>query len=115
MEEVGGAIRSHFYAADLTIWLWTLLLAVQDLPTNPYAPNIGSAEEVNIADLAHLVAQTPNPALRVEIASSMKTAERQPRCIPDVRKAKSDLGLAPSSACRKRSDAPPSGTDSSVA
>jgi dTDP-glucose 4,6-dehydratase len=91
----GSPIRSYLYAADLTIWLWRLLLGAQELPTNPYALNVGSPEAVSIAQLAHEVVHALNPTLNVEIESSMKTAERQPRYVPDVRKAETELGLTP--------------------
>jgi nucleoside-diphosphate-sugar epimerase len=91
----GSPVRSYIYAADLTIWLWTLLLCADDLPTNPFACNVGSSEEISIADLAAAVTRALNPSLKVEIASKAGIAERQPRYVPDVRKAKDVLGLTP--------------------
>jgi len=91
----GSPIRSYIYAADLTIWLWTLLLRADDLPTNPFPCNIGSSEEISIAELASAVASALDPALKVEIASKTKLAERQPRYVPDVQKARKTLGLVP--------------------
>lgn len=91
----GSPIRSYVYAADLTIWLWTLLLRADNLPTNPFACNVGSGEEISIADLAAAVTRAVDPALKVEITSRTKIVERQPRYVPDVRKAGVVLGLVP--------------------
>jgi dTDP-glucose 4,6-dehydratase len=91
----GSPVRSYLYAADLAIWLWTLLLGAGELPANPFALNVGSGEAIRIADLAHEVTQALNPVLKVEIAGRTKTAERQPRYVPDVRKAQVTLNLTP--------------------
>jgi dTDP-glucose 4,6-dehydratase len=60
----GGAVqRSYLYAADLAAWLWTLLFRGD--PGRAY--NVGSAEVVTIAELAHRVAGAFHPAVKVEI------------------------------------------------
>ncbi|HEX3893323.1 MAG TPA: NAD(P)-dependent oxidoreductase [Terracidiphilus sp.] len=91
----GSPIRSYIYAADLTVWLWTLLLRADEMPTNPFALNVGSGEPISIADLAVAVTRAINPTLKVEIASTTKISERQPRYVPDVQKARDVLGLTP--------------------
>jgi nucleoside-diphosphate-sugar epimerase len=91
----GSPVRSYLYAADLAIWLWTLLLRADDLPTNPFALNVGSGDEISIADLAVEVTRALNPELKTEIALRSRISERQPRYVPDVRKANETLGLAP--------------------
>lgn len=91
----GSPIRTYLYTADLAIWLWTLLLSADGLPTNPFAVNVGSGDEIRIADLATAVTRAIDPALKVEIASKTKFHERQPSYVPDVRKAREVLGLSP--------------------
>lgn len=91
----GSPVRSYLYAADLMIWLWTLLLRAEELPSNPLALNIGSDQEIRISDLAREVARVLDSTIEVEVASKMPLAERQPRYVPDIRKAQEVLGLTP--------------------
>lgn len=49
----GQAVRSYLYAADLAVWMWTLLIAGE----KSTAYNVGSEEAVSIADLAHRTAR----------------------------------------------------------
>ena len=91
----GSPIRSYLYAADLAIWLWTLLLRADNLKTNPFALNVGSSEEICIADLAVEVTRALNPKLQVEVGSNRNIAERQPRYVPEIRRANEVLGLEP--------------------
>ena len=56
----GRALRSYLYAADLAIWLWTIL--AKGVPGRSY--NVGSAEAIAIRDMALLVADAFAPRSR---------------------------------------------------
>jgi len=53
IEGAGKAVRSYLYAADLTAWLWAMLLRA---PSGAIY-NVGSEEDVSIAELATRVAK----------------------------------------------------------
>lgn len=85
----GTPLRSYLYAADLAIWLWTILFKAPPLQ----AFNVGSEEAISIADLARLTASTLNPQLRVHIAQ--QPVERSsPLCyVPSTQRAQQQLNL----------------------
>src|SRR6201996_5649187 len=60
----GTPRRSYLYAADLTIWLWTVLFSAPALV--PF--NVGSAHDVSILELAEMVAATLNPQIEIRVA-----------------------------------------------
>jgi dTDP-glucose 4,6-dehydratase len=85
----GTPYRSYLYAADLAIWLWTILL--RGRPLRPY--NVGSAEALTILDLAHLVARTFGPDMAIEVAHQPIANRPAERYVPDVTRAEAELGL----------------------
>jgi nucleoside-diphosphate-sugar epimerase len=85
----GSPYRSYLYAADLAIWLWTILFKGQ--PCRPY--NVGSEDAVNIRDLAQLVAFISPPPLSVNIAEQEKKDVIASRYVPSTRRAREELGL----------------------
>jgi nucleoside-diphosphate-sugar epimerase len=86
----GTPCRSYLYAADLAIWLLTILF--RGRPSVPY--NVGSEREVTIAALARIVAAAVHPPAAVEIA--MKPAAGPPhRYVPSTQRAHEELGLEP--------------------
>ena len=81
----GTAVRSYLYAADLAIWLWTLLVA--GAPGRPY--NVGAERAVSIAELARMVAGD-GP---VEIAGTPVAGRLPERYVPSCERARSELKL----------------------
>ena len=87
----GTPCRSYLYAADLTIWLWTVLFKGKSC----YPYNVGADEGMAIIDLANLVADqfTPKPQIEVE-RKSVKGLSRE-RYIPSIERIYSEFGLRP--------------------
>jgi dTDP-glucose 4,6-dehydratase len=87
----GTPYRSYLYAADLAIWLWTILFRGES--ARPY--NVGSPEAVTIADLAcRVVAVTASPA-QVRIARQAAPGAPLLRYVPNTHRAENELGLRP--------------------
>ena len=87
----GRPFRSWLYAEELAKWLWTILL--DGIPGRPY--NVGSPEYFPIAEAAELVASCFDPVPPVEIRGKRGDGPA-PRYVPDVTRAREELGLAAS-------------------
>ena len=85
----GSPQRSYLYAADLAIWLWTILFKGQ--PCRPY--NVGSDNSINIADLANLVCRLSSPKTEVTIARQADAACPPQRYVPSVDRGRNELSL----------------------
>ena len=86
----GTPVRSYLYAADLAVWLWTILL--RGTPGAAY--NVGSDEAVTIGVLAQKVASQFSPAPPVLIArDAPKDGQLPERYVPSVERARRELGL----------------------
>ena len=86
----GRPYRSYLYAADLMIWLWTILLEGRDKETY----NVGSEEAVSIMELARAVAECVVPSAAVSASNAAYGAKTPPsRYVPDTRKAAETLNL----------------------
>jgi len=88
----GTPYRSYLYAADLAIWLWTILFA--GWSCHPY--NVGSNQGLPISDLAKLVALQLQVFPRPDVVTFGESGDiaASPRYIPGITRAKEELGLA---------------------
>lgn len=90
IESAGTAVRSYLYAADLTAWLWLMLLRAPRGATW----NMGSEEAVSIADLARRTAAVlGGPG--VEIIGREDAGWNPGRYVPSTAAIRSQLGVAP--------------------
>lgn len=85
----GTPFRSYLYAADLVIWLWTILCKGE----SGRAYNVGSEEALNIADLAKLVAAASKKPLEVNIAKKADSRILPERYVPSTKRASQELQL----------------------
>lgn len=85
----GTPRRSYLYAADLVIWLWTLLFQAPALV--PF--NVGSARDVSILELAQAVAATLNPEAEIRMMGKAVQGAEPARYVPSIGRAREMLGL----------------------
>jgi nucleoside-diphosphate-sugar epimerase len=85
----GTPYRSYLYAADLAIWLWTILFRAPSLR----AYNVGSARELTIAELAAKVESVLGNRSGVKILRTPTPGQPPSRYVPSVRRAEEELGL----------------------
>lgn len=85
----GTPHRSYLYAADLAIWLWTILFRGAALR----AYNVGSSKSVTIAETAQAVADVFGGKPSIEIAQKPVPGKAAQRYVPDVSRAEKELGL----------------------
>jgi dTDP-glucose 4,6-dehydratase len=87
----GTPRRSYLYAADLVIWLVTILCT----GTAGRAYNVGSARDVSIAELARCVARLAPSPVDVAVAKARPPIVVPDRYVPSIERAKTELGLEP--------------------
>lgn len=85
----GTPHRSYLYAADLAIWLWTLLFAG---PAGR-AYNVGSSADLSLAEVARAVAAAAREPVSVRIAEAPEPGRPPSRYIPSIARAETELGL----------------------
>ncbi len=85
----GRAVRSYLYTADLTVWLWTILLRAP----NGAVYNVGSEEAISIGELAERI------AVRLADGAYAILGKADPgwnpgRYVPSTEKIRTELGLS---------------------
>jgi dTDP-glucose 4,6-dehydratase len=85
----GAPRRSYLYAADLAVWLWTILLKGDS--GRPY--NVGSEADLSIAELAALVAGVLRPGIPIHIAEEPTVGALPRRYVPSTARAAQELHL----------------------
>jgi dTDP-glucose 4,6-dehydratase len=84
----GTPMRSYLYAADLAVWLWTLLL--KGVPGRAY--NVGSEHSVTLQELAKTVSHELG-ASGVRVMGRPVTGGALDRYVPSTRRARHEFGL----------------------
>lgn len=82
------AVRSYLHAADLMIWLWTILFRSKGCR----AYNIGSSNAITIANLAYEVATAMGQTFSIPVSSQLRD-ENASVYVPNVDRAFNELGL----------------------
>jgi len=85
----GTPYRSYLYAADLAVWLWTILLRAPGAA----AYNVGGAEAITIAELGLRVSRIAGSSKAVTVMTPCLPSKAAERYVPDVQKAEHGLGL----------------------
>jgi dTDP-glucose 4,6-dehydratase len=84
----GTQHRSYLYAADLVIWLYTILL--KGVSNRPY--NVGSDKDVSIHELAQHVNKV-NSKVVVKVLGKSTTGALAERYVPSIDRARDELYL----------------------
>ena len=85
----GTTMRSYLYAADLTIWLWTIL--VGGAPLRPY--NVGSDCAISVRALAEEVAALLCLGLPIQVEQDPIAGTPPLQYVPSVRRSAEELCL----------------------
>jgi nucleoside-diphosphate-sugar epimerase len=85
----GTPRRSYLYAADLAIWLWTILFKGQSC----YPYNVGSEEERSILQIARQVAACLPSAIELEIRGKYDPQRSTESYVPSTGRCTQELGL----------------------
>jgi len=85
----GTPLRSYLYAADLVVWLWTILCKGDA----GRAYNVGSEHAISILDLAHAVASALPSRPAVEVLRAPVEGTPHSRYVPSTLRARAELHL----------------------
>lgn len=87
----GTALRSYMYGTDLVVWLLRILSSGEA----GRAYNVGSSGAISIHELAKLTAEVAGiVAPTIKIMGNPTLGKPPERYVPDISKAREDLGLA---------------------
>jgi dTDP-glucose 4,6-dehydratase len=86
----GSPLRTYLDQTDLAHWLFTLM----ERGHSGEAYNVGSDYVISIADLAYLVRDVLAPDKPVHILGAPNLQVARNRYVPDIRKAKQEMGLS---------------------
>lgn len=86
----GTPSRSYLYAADLAIWLWTILFR----GATARAYNVGSEVSLTVGEVAQAVSSCFTPPPKICIAQTPDPSRPPLRYVPSIRRAQTELGLA---------------------
>lgn len=89
IEGDGTPRRSYLYAADLAIWLWTILLRGKSMR----AYNVGSENAVSLTETAKLVAKLSGNKPEVIIVRKPDTSKPVTLYVPSAQRTRAELGL----------------------
>ena len=85
----GTPCRSYLYASDLVVWLWTILFR----GPGGCAYNVGSGESLSIREAAEATGAALGLKDSVRVARAATPGQAPSRYVPEVAKARCDLGL----------------------
>jgi nucleoside-diphosphate-sugar epimerase len=85
----GTPLRSYLYAADMAVWLWTVLFSGASL--RPY--NVGSERAVSISDVARTVCEVDGGGLSLTIGQAADPSRPPERYVPSTERARVELNL----------------------
>jgi len=84
----GSAVRSYMYGADLSVWLWKIMLDGE--AGSIY--NVGSEQPITILELAERVKKVVNPEAKIQVLDDGFT-EHAPYYVPDTSLTRAELGV----------------------
>lgn len=87
----GTPYRSYQYAADLMVWLWTIL--VRGKSCRPY--NVGSDEALSIQEVAERVKEIIAPEAQIQVMQKRQPGDKPQRYIPSIARINKELSLKP--------------------
>ncbi|MEO5803009.1 MAG: NAD(P)-dependent oxidoreductase [Verrucomicrobiota bacterium] len=85
----GTPHRSYLYAADLAIWLWTILFRGKNC--RPY--NVGSSLDLPISEIARAVNAAFENTPKISIAQKPIPGKSPERYVPSTKRAEEELNL----------------------